>query len=396
MSDIVNDPGLAAWGTETQKRYLEATIETGSYTGAASKLGVHRTTIRESLRGLAARAAAKGYSPDHNYTNTVPDPFIVKGVSQMFTYDEAGNKKLSVEWVKSRADGEQLRLMMEAATAAMAEEVPRLPPLPRLTTAQPLNEKLLNVYTLTDCHVGMLSWGKETGAPWDLKIAEDTLTRCFGLMIENAPDAAECIVNQLGDFLHWDGLAPVTPTSGHILDADGRFSKMVQVAVRVLRRIIDHALTKHEKVWIVMAEGNHDMASSVWLRVMFAALYENEPRVQVIQSEVPFYAHQHGETMLAFHHGHLKKPDEFPLLFAAQYPKVWGETTKRYAHAGHQHHLYEKEHGGMYVTQHPTLAAKDAYAARGGWFSERAAHAITYHSAYGQVLKTTVTPEMLD
>jgi hypothetical protein len=144
-----------------------------------------------------------------------------------------------------------------------------------------------------------------------------------------------------------------------------------------------------------MAEGNHDMASSVWLRVMFRALYENEPRVEVIDSELPYYVYQHGKTMLAFHHGHLKKNDQLPILFAAQFPKVWGDTTKRYAHCGHRHHAEEKEHSGLTVIQHPTLAARDAYAARGGWIAERAVTAITYHSEFGQVARNTVVPEML-
>jgi hypothetical protein len=38
----------------------------------------------------------------------------------------------------------------------------------------------------------------------------------------------------------------------------------------------------------------------------------------------------------------------------------------------------------MTVIQHPTIAARDAYAARGGWLSERAAVAITYHARFGQ------------
>jgi hypothetical protein len=99
--------------------------------------------------------------------------------------------------------------------------------------------------------------------------------------------------------------------------------------------------------------------------------------------------------MLAFHHGHLKKNDQLPILFAAQFPKVWGETTKRYAHCGHRHHAEEKEHSGLTVIQHPTLAARDAYASRGGWIAERQVTAITYHSEYGQVARVTVTPEMV-
>lgn len=136
------------------------------------------------------------------------------------------------------------------------------------------------------------------------------------------------------------------------------------------------------------------MSSSIWLRAMFSALYENEPRVRVIQSELPYYVYQHGKTMLAFHHGHLKKSEDLPLLFAAQFPKVWGETSKRVCHVGHRHHIEEKEHSGMTVIQHPTIAARDAYAARGGWFSERSATAITYHRDFGQVARNTVTPEM--
>jgi hypothetical protein len=49
----------------------------------------------------------------------------------------------------------------------------------------------------------------------------------------------------------------------------------------------------------------------------------------------------------------------------------------------------------MKVVQHATLAARDAYAARGGWMSERQCTAYTYHTEYGQVCCNTVTPEML-
>jgi len=148
-------------------------------------------------------------------------------------------------------------------------------------------------------------------------------------------------------------------------------------------------------VVVLMAEGNHDISSSIWLRTMFNALYEKEPRVEVIDSEMPYYVYQHGLTMIAFHHGHLKKNDQLPLLFAAQFARVWGDTEKRYCHSGHRHHVEEKEHSGMTVVQHPTLAARDAYASRGGWIAERQVSAITYHKRYGQVAKITITPDML-
>ena len=383
------DAQLASYATVRQLEYLEAVEKHGTNTKAAKALGVDRRTLDKSMVSLRDKAAKMGYSPSHGMTKTVPDGFKVRGVSSY--YDLDGN--LKGQWVKSSADDDQREAAIRAAAEAMSEDLPRLQPVdaPAVSIAQ-----LATLYTLTDSHVGMLAWKKEGGENWDLKIAEATLVGCFAQMVESSPAAKIGFVNQLGDFLHYDSaIAPVTPQGGHVLDADGRFSQMVTVAVRVLRRVVDLALAKHEKVIVLMAEGNHDIASSVWLRVMFRALYENEPRVEVIDSELPYYAYQHGKTLLAFHHGHMKKNDQLPILFASQFPKLWGNTVKRYAHTGHRHHTEEKEHSGITVIQHPTLAARDAYAARGGWISERAVTAITYHTEYGQVSRTTVTPEML-
>ncbi len=383
------DEALLEWASERQAELLQAVNEHGGYRAAARALGVADTTVKRCMDALKARAALMGYSPEHHLTRPVAPGLALRGTSQLFRRGEAAPV---LEWVKTRADSEQIQQFLQATVDAMSEQLPRVAPLapPRWT-----NANLCNLYTMTDCHMGMLAWHKEGGADWDIKIAERTLTGCFEHMVAASPAARLGVVAQLGDFLHSDGLMPVTPTSGHILDQDGRFAKVVQASIRVLRRLVDFALTKHERVIVLMAEGNHDMASSVWLRSMFQALYENEPRVMVIDSELPYYAIQHGHTMLAFHHGHLKKNDQLPLTFAAQFPAMWGATTKRYAHTGHRHHVEEKEHSGMTVVQHPTVAARDAYAARGGWIAERQVTAMTYHDRFGLVARNTVTPEML-
>lgn len=384
------DNKLVQYATARQLEYLEAVEKHGSINKASIALDTARSTIQRSLNSLKLSAATKGYSPEHDMTRTVPEGYLVRGVSSL--YDKDG--KLSAQWVKSSIDQQRQAEMQKAAYAAMAEELPRLGVLAPVTSTQ---TNLCTVYTFTDSHVGMLAWHEEGGADWDLKIAEATLVGCFERMVASSPAAKECVIAQLGDFLHYDSaVSSVTPMHGHILDADGRMPKMVKVAIRVLRRLIDIALQKHEKVILLLAEGNHDISSSVWLRAMFQALYELEPRIEVIDSELPYYTHQHGETMLAWHHGHLSKNEALPILFASQFPKIWGNTTKRYAHTGHRHHAHEKEHSGMTVIQHPTLAARDAYAARGGWMAERTATAITYHSKYGQVARTTVIPEMLE
>jgi hypothetical protein len=369
--------------TEIEQRYTEAVEEHGSIRKAAAALGVSKSNVHAALQ----RAARRGYAPGHFEDGTAPGYVMGKVTVQR---DSAGNVERT--WERQSPDQSRMAEFMQATADGLKAELPRAKPVkaPAKTEAA-----LCNLYTLTDCHVGMLAWHKEGGADWDLKIAEDTLTRCFERIVEASPSAKTAVVCNLGDFQHFDGLEAVTPAHKHLLDADGRFGKMVSASIRILRRIINHALLKHEIVHVMVCEGNHDIASSVWLRHMFTALYENEPRVTVCDSELPYYTVQHGKTMLAFHHGHLSKNGSLPLLFASQYPEMWGATTKRYAHTGHRHHVEIKEHAGMTVCQHSTLAARDAYAARGGWFSERQITSYTYHKDHGQVGSATVVPEMV-
>jgi hypothetical protein len=383
------DPKLKEYAEGRQLDYLEAVEKWGSGGKAARKLCVSKTTINCAIEAVKKKAAKMGYSPQHNMTRTVPDGFQVRGVSTY--YDKDG--KPAGQWVKSQVDQERMQEIMRECISALSADLPRVKPVPR--PAKTI-DALCNLVVFTDYHIGQLSWHKEGGADWDLKIAEKLLLDSLIYMINAAPKAKSCVLCLQGDLLHTDGLLPLTPAHKNILDADGRFSKIVATAIRVIRNLIDHALAKHESVHLIICEGNHDEASSVWLRQMFTALYDQEPRITVNDSELPFYVHQHGETMLAFHHGHKVKNEQLPMLFAAQYPKVWGSTTKRYAHCGHRHHVDEKEYAGMTVTQHPTLAARDAHAARGGWISERAAVLVTYHAKFGQVARTIVCPEMLE
>lgn len=316
-----------------------------------------------------------------------PDGMYVRSVS---TLVDGQTGVVKQQWVKADIlKQDQWNACVEASLRAAEKVVPR----DHVYAPLDCNEKLCTLYTLTDCHVGMLAWGKEAGEPWDLDIARDCLVNTFRAMLDAAPKSRIGIVNQLGDFLHFDSLKPVTPEHGHLLDADSRYQKMVETAVEILCEIVDAALLKHEIVQVYMHEGNHDPAGSVWLRVMFSKLYRNNPRVSVGMEPLPYVAFQHGNTLLGFHHGHLAKNESLPQLFAAKFRRQWGECPKVYIHTGHRHHVEEKEFPGAKVIQHPTLAAADAYAARGGWLSERQVQSITYHADKGEYARGIFLPE---
>jgi hypothetical protein len=381
----------------TPKQLQEAVdlnAEHGAKSAAAS-LGLKYSAFRSRL--MEARACGykskvaeiirdqQGEAGPLREMFAAPNGYFVKGTSTLL--DEHGQAR--AQWVKTAVDADKFRAMVDAACRVAAEAFKPVSKIPAPVTTQ---KDLATLYTLTDSHVGMLAWGVEAGEPWDLAIAERVLTDTLVTMIDAAPASELGIVNQLGDFLHFDSMSPVTPTSGHILDADSRYQKVVEVAVRILRRVVEHALQKHARVQVYMHEGNHDMTGSIWLRVMFAALYEKNPRVTVERSPLPYVALQWGKTFLGFHHGHMAKKNSLPLLFAAKFPQIWGQTAKRYIHVGHYHSVDEKEHPGVKVQQHPTLAAADAYASRGGWISERQAMSVTYHKERGEISRAVFLP----
>ncbi len=385
----------------TPKQYLEALVRNGgSRIRTAEELGVSVRALLKNLQICKDRGEeipASPYNTDRAGEMlrqveaahvAAPDGYNVKGVSTL--YGSEGEVKQ--QWVKTDADRDRQRALMQAVIEELCLAVPAQAPLPSPTHYSP---KLCNTYVFSDYHMGMLAWWKEGGSDWDLPIAEKVLIGCFEHMLAQAPPARVGFLLQLGDFLHTDGLIPVTPAHGHVLDADSRFQKIVATTIRALRHIVNRMLEKHETVHVVMAEGNHDPTSSIWLQQMFAALYEKEPRITICDSPLPYYAYQHGKTMIAAHHGHLTKTMSLPALIPAQFSKMWGETKYRYVHCGHVHHVAEKEHSGITVVQHPTLASRDAYAARGGWYAERGARCDTYHVEHGHVARTIVTPEMV-
>lgn len=344
-----------------------------------------------SMRRRLKRLALKGYSPAHDMTRMVPDGYKVKGVSSLYNKDGI----LSAQWVKSTADSERQYQMMLEAIDALKEDVPRQ--IPIIAPASSIAD-LLNCYVITDYHFGQLSWGYETrGEDYDLKIAEQQLVDWFAAAIAASPNSAVGIFAQVGDFLHYSGsgLQATTEASGHILDADGRFQKMVRVVVRTVRRIINMLLEKHEQVHVLMCEGNHDTSASVWLREMLHAMYEDEPRISIDRSADPYYAYEFGETSLYFHHGHKKRVSDIAQVFVSKFREMFGRTRHSFAHMGHLHHIDVKEGNLMVVEQHRTLAAADAHSSRGGYSSGRDAKVITYHKRFGEVGRITINSDML-
>lgn len=379
---------------------------------AANAAGLAVSTFKDRLR----RAAASGLMLDHKpampgfRVTRVNDGPNGKSVEQKPDTGEVFTpgpdqilKKLSV---LTGGDGREvlrwskLDVQAEATVAAIRTIVDELKQeLPRINVpAGPayLNDQLLNQFTVTDNHFGMMAWREETGgSDYDLKIAEKLLLDWFSAAIAMSPNAKTAVFAQLGDLMHHDSHESVTPAHRHVLDADSRLQKVIRVVIRVVRQIISMLAYKHEHVHVVMASANHDPASSAWMRELLHAMYENEPRITIENSPDVYYAYEHGRTGLFYHHGHKRNVAKVDDVFAGKFREIFGRCLQCYGHVGHLHSDEIIETNLMKVERHRTLAPADSYSANGGWLSGRDAKIITYHREFGEVGRSIISPRML-
>ena len=383
------DEKLKQYATPRQLEVLEAIEKHGSQGKAAKALGIVRGTLFKSVQSVKKRAAKAGYSPEHDMTRTVPDGFLVRGVSTM--YDKNG--RVAAQWVKSAIDRERQEAIMREAFEAMAETLPRVEPRPVPTLEY--DNKLMACYPIGDAHIGMYSWGEETGEDWDLKIAERLHCTAMAHLVESAPNSEEATIINLGDWFHSDNMEGVTTRSGHVLDMDSRYAKMASVGIKIMRQCIESALKKHKRVRVINATGNHDDTTSLMLSICLANVYENEPRVTIETSPSAFHYFRHGKCLVGVHHGHSTKADRLPGVMATDRAKDWGESEFRYWWTGHVHHQSLKDYAGVTVESFRVLAAKDAYAHWGGYRAPRDMKCIVLHSEFGEVARNTVNPQMV-
>lgn len=379
---------LSDWAlTEHQKNVCDLREAGATWTEVDAAVEGDIANLRKIYRKVKNRAAAQGYAPEYDMVHPVPDGQKIKGISTNYSRDGTVNQ----QWVKSMSDEkrqvEMLVERLESGSLNFKRFRPSKPP-------RHCDDDIMSMISITDFHLGMYAWEAETGDDWDCEIARDVFLQSVAEMIAGCPKSALGVLNQMGDFLHWDGLLAITPQSGHILDADTRYSKLVDLTLSVMTEAIALMLKKFGQVHVIQAEGNHDIVGSIWLRKHLKHVFADEPRVTVDDSEFPYYAMLWGDSMIAVHHGHKMKMAQLPKLFASEprYRAMWGQAKNTYIHTGHLHHERVVEDGGAIVEQHPTLAARDAYAARGGWVSMRGAKAISYHKEQGEIGRITVRP----
>lgn len=377
-----------------QHRHPSGEINT---TALATALGMGRTTLQNALKTIAKEgklgfkpvlpgfeitqvtSTPKGdfiqQKPEKGPEFEVPEGHVVKGVSALV----AGDGRTIQQWVKTQVSPAQ---QTRDDLIEMLREFRGLSALVYPPVRMP-DDQLVTVYPTSDLHIGMLAWGRETGAKWDLKIARETILGSMRELVQCAPDSHTAILLDMGDYTHNNGQNNETPASGHQLDVDGRFPKIGREAMRLRVDLIHMALEKHQRVIVRCLPGNHDPEVAQMISIAMALLFENNPRVTIDDDPSDFWFHEHGIVMLCANHGHRTKPEKLPGVMASYRPEMWGRTKVRQAFSGHIHHTKSGEDMGARWETLRTAAPRDAYAHQHGYSAGRELIALTYHRERG-------------
>lgn len=335
-----------------------------------------------TYKSWAAKHGLTGRGGNNATTSfELPENHYLKGVSTL--YDGEGNVK--AQWVKSNLDHERAEeALLEAIEKVLEQSRGCLPPI---AAPQSCDADLLTVIPMGDPHFGLLTWAAEVGANFDLKVAEQLTYDAVDRLAISGPASQTALLLNLGDFFHADNGTNRTPRSGATLDVDGRFDKIAAIGIGAMVRCIRRLLEKHEKVIVRNNRGNHDPHQAGMLTLALQGWFHNEPRVQVETSPSSFYYHRFGKVLIGSTHGDGAKLNDLPLIMATDVPEEWAAAKFRVWHCGHFHHDQLKDHPGVTVETHRTLAANDAWHKHAGYRSARDMKAIIYHKEWGEVTR---------
>lgn len=331
------DPKLFEFATIRQAEVLRAVDEHGSMRAGAAALGLNYSTARQAVDDVRRKAALQGFSPEHDLKHGIAPGQKLRGTSTL--YDKDG--KVAQQWVKTKTDDvERDRILQEFATW-LTEDVKPLPPTP--APADPGDEDLLCVYPMGDPHFGMLAWWADAGEDFNLETAERLTIAAIDRLVAVAPAARTALLLNLGDVLHADNQSN-TSQSGHQLDVAGRWTQVVQVALRAMVHGVRRMLQKHAKVILRINGGNHDRHSAYALALMLDCYFSAEPRVEVDLSPAVAWYLRFGHVLIGSTHGDTLKAKDMLGIMAADRARDWGRTKHRYWYVGHVHHQIGRAH----------------------------------------------------
>lgn len=418
--------------TDRQVELIDAVLRYGGMNAAERALGLSGGLISRSMTRLRARKAdmerraaiaprgtpgfvprelTTAYSPEGEPTGSWvregPDPimepggedagpardgggpYIIKGVSTYFGAD--GSQR--GQWVKTRLDDELREEMMREQARAFMEGLGQVEIPPFLH--QDVQSDVIPWIQIGDAHIGMLAHEAEAGADFNVEIAQREICAAFKLLIDQLEPCERIVINDLGDRDHFENTEKVTSHSRHPLDGQ-RPRLMIRTSSKVMRFVIDLALTKARYVDVIGNQGNHSRFGDLWMNELLEVAYGASDRVNIIDNENVFIGYRMGKTLVMTHHSDKCPFDRLAGVMMSDFKQDFAETEFHYIDVGHIHHkMTVKERDGIVIESWNTLARGDKWHKENGYRARQSMSVVFRSRTYGEVGRRTVPIQMV-
>ena len=240
------DDRLLEYATDREREiYVAVRDHGGSASLAAAATGETESTINKAMQRLRRRAGLGGWAPEAGLDRPAIPGFTYRRISTL-----SRNEHGEPQWQIQEPQRQRLYdAMREAADALVADLRGKIRPTP---PPRDRDADLLAVYPIGDAHVGLYSWAAETGDDTNLERAEADLVTAMSQLVSVAPPAEQGLLVSVGDMNHADTSRNLTPQSGHPLDVDTRYAKVMSATLRTTRRMVDLGLRKHKRMHVIL------------------------------------------------------------------------------------------------------------------------------------------------
>ncbi len=365
--------------TERQKEVVNAVIKNGSATKAAKELKCDRRTVDKMIVRLEKIAASNGVAPHRDLTHQTAEGFQAKRISTAYKED----RSVAFQWVIQEPDKQSLQQRLNYMLEGIKDDLTGFKKAVKAPAK--VNADYLAMYIVGDHHFGMLadSETKLDDDDWDVKIASKILVDSTERLANRVGDAEIGVLLNVGDFFHADSSKNET-TAGTRVDVDTRIGKTFKLAGRLFQILVEKMLKTHKKVVVINVRGNHDSDMACHLSSCLEIIYDNEPRVEVLQNYSKFIHYQWENNLFVFHHGDRIKHEQILQTVIKNLDDEWSQSKNRYCHLGHIHHHIAREVGSMHFEHFGSLTSTDQWHSDSGYGAERSMTAVVYHKEHGE------------
>lgn len=168
-----------------------------------------------------------------------------------------------------------------------------------------------------------------------------------------------------GDMLNMDTFGGTT-TKGTFVENSG---SAMEAYINAYNCMVDCIATLYQfcaKLKVVFIAGNHCRLSSFHLVHALGQSFANWDGLEFDDEYGERKAFLYGDNLICFEHGDIKTNNN-PLLYATEYPEMWGKSKYRTLYTGHYHSkqikevITENEKHGFSSKQLPSLSSSDYY-----------------------------------